>query len=91
MDKLTAFADYFRKIPAAFLVALLTVLGLVLFLPNEYAEILAVDTFRIEYRVFIGPAFLLVFAFGAARIFVWLSEAHRQKNISKSAKNYSTT
>ena len=79
MDKFTAFADYFRKIPAAFLVAVLTVLCLVLFLPNEYAEILAVDTFRSEYRVFIGPAFLLVLAFGVARIFIWFSEAYRQK------------
>jgi len=41
MDKLTGFADYFRKIPAAFLVAIVSVLGLILFLPEQYAKTLA--------------------------------------------------
>lgn len=83
MDKFTAFAEYFRKIPAAFFVAVLTVLGLVLFLPEQYAKILAVDTFRSQYRAFIGPAFLLVLAFGAARLFTWLAGAHTQRKLVK--------
>ncbi|MCU7793458.1 hypothetical protein [Aeromonas caviae] len=46
IDKLTAFSDYFIKIPAAFLVAIISVLGLILFLPEEYSKTLAVDGFR---------------------------------------------
>jgi hypothetical protein len=83
MDKFTAFAEYFRKIPAAFFVAVLAVLGLVLFLPEQYAKILAVDTFRSQYRAFIGPAFLLVLAFGVARLFTWLAGAYAQKRFVK--------
>ncbi|MFM5278360.1 super-infection exclusion protein B [Aeromonas caviae] len=69
IDKLTAFSDYFIKIPAAFLVAIISVLGLILFLPEEYSKTLAVDGFRNEYRVFLGPAFLLTLSFCAARLF----------------------
>ncbi len=46
MDKLTGFADYFRKIPATFLIAIVSVLALILFLPDETAKILAVNDFR---------------------------------------------
>lgn len=79
MDKLPGFADYFRKIPAAFLVAIVSVLGLILFLPEEYAKTLAVDGFRDEYRVFLGPAFLLTLSFCAARIFNFFMQGYRQK------------
>lgn len=81
MEKFTAIAEYFRKVPAAFLVAVLTVLGLVLFLPEHYAKTLAADTFRNQYRVFIGPAFLLVSAFCAARLFTFLAGAYTQRRI----------
>ncbi len=83
MDKLTGFADYFRKIPAAFLVAIVSVLGLILFLPEEYAKILAVDGFRNEYRVFLGPAFLLTLSFCAARVFNFFMQRYRQKQALK--------
>lgn len=79
MDTLTGFADYFRKIPAAFLVAIVSVLGLMLFLPEDYAETLAVDGFRNEYRVFLGPAFLLALSFCAARIFNFFMQGYQQK------------
>ena len=83
MEKLTGFADYFRKIPAAFLVAIVSVLGLILFLPEEYAKTLAVDGFRNEYRVFLGPAFLLTLSFCAARIFNFFMQGYRQKQALK--------
>ncbi len=57
MEKLTGLTDYFRKIPAAFLVAIVTVLALILFLPEEYAKTVAVEGFREQYRVYLGPAF----------------------------------
>ena len=79
MKKLTDFADYFRKIPAAFLVAIITVLGLILFLPEEYAKLVAVDVFRIKYRVFLGPIFLLTLSFCAARIFTFLMQSYTQR------------
>lgn len=83
MEKLVGFADYFRKIPAAFLVAIVSVLGLILFLPEEYAKTLAVDGFRNEYRVFLGPAFLLTLSFCAARVFRFFILGYRQKQALK--------
>ncbi len=83
MEKLTEFAEYFRKIPAAFLVAILSVLGLILFLPEDYARTVAVDGFRNEFRVYIGPAFLLVLSFCAARIFTFFMQGHNQRKATK--------
>ena len=72
MDKLTGFADYFRKIPVAFLMAIVSVLGLILFLPEEIAKTLAVDQFREKYRIYIGPTFLLAVSFVVARLVMFL-------------------
>lgn len=83
IDKLTAFSDYFIKIPAAFLVAIISVLGLILFLPEGYSKTLAVDGFRNEYRVFLGPAFLLTLSFCAARLFHFLMQGYRQRQTLK--------
>jgi hypothetical protein len=84
MEKLTVFTDYFRKIPAAFLVAIVSVLGLILFLPEEHATTLAVDGFRNEYRVYLGPAFLLTLSFCAARVFNFFMQGYRQRqNLKK--------
>ena len=70
MDRLTEFADYFRKIPAAFLVAIFSALGLILFLPEETAKTIAVNEFRKNYRVYLGPAFLFTGSFLLARLFI---------------------
>lgn len=86
MEKLTEFADYFRKIPAAFLVAIISVLGLILFLPEEYAIIVAVDGFREQYRVYLGPVFLLTLAFCAARIFTFFMQGHSQRKALKKSQ-----
>lgn len=83
MEKLTGLADYFRKIPAAFLVAIVTVLGLILFLPDDYAKIVAVDGFRNGYRVYLGPAFLLTLSFCVARIFIFIMQGHTQRQARK--------
>ncbi len=79
MDKLTGFADYFRKIPSAFLVAIISVLSSILFLPDELAKMLAVDIFRDKYRVYLGPAFLLTASFCIARIFMFLKQGHNER------------
>lgn len=83
IEKLTEFADYFRKVPTAFLVAIISAVGLILFLPEDHAKILAVDDFRNEYRVFLGPAFLLTLSFCAARIFNFFKQRYRKKHALK--------
>jgi hypothetical protein len=79
MEKLTGLADYLGKIPAAFLVAIVSVLAFILFLPIEIAKTLAVDGFRERYRVNLGPAFLLTVAFCIARTFIFLKQAYNKR------------
>jgi len=87
MDKLTGCADYFRKIPAAFLVAIVSVLGIILFVPEEIAKTLAVDEFRKKYRLYLGPGLLLAVSFLIARSFIFLRRGHFQKeNLAKKQK-----
>ena len=83
MDKLTGLADYFRKVPAAFLVAIVFVLALILFIPEKHASKLAVDGFREKYRVFLGPALLLTVSFCAARIYMFCIQGHNQRKALK--------
>ena len=83
IEKLTGLADYFRKIPAAFLVAIVCVLGLILFLPLETAKVLAIDRFRDTYRVFLGPAFLLTVSFLVARMFMFIMQWYSEKRLLK--------
>lgn len=78
MEAFTKLADYFRKVPPAFLVAITTILGLILFLPEEIVKTLAVDEFRIKYRVWIGPTFLLAVLFLGARPYMYLRQEYFQ-------------
>lgn len=87
-DKLTGFTDYFRKIPAAFLVAFLCVIGLILFIPEEVAKTLAVDNFRNEYRVFLGPVFLLLVSFAIARIFIYFRRSAEEKKRRENRREF---
>ncbi len=86
MDKLTGFTDYFRRIPAAFLVAIVSVLWLILFLPEETAKTLAVDQFRGKYRLFLGPAFLLTASFLVARLFMFFMQGHTERRNLKASQ-----
>ncbi len=79
MVKLTDFVDYFRKIPGVFLVAIVSVLGLILFLPEETAKTLAVGGFRDKYRVYLGPVFLLTVSFCIARLYLSFMQGHKEK------------
>lgn len=71
-DKFTNIADYFRKIPTAFLLSIIIVIGLILFLPDETAKTLSIDIFRNEYRKFLGPALLLTTSFAIARLIMFI-------------------
>lgn len=84
METFTKFLEYFRKVPPAFLVAIATILGLILFLPEEIFKTLAVDAFRKEYRIWIGPAFLLAVAFLVARLYMYLIQEYSRKRQLKS-------
>lgn len=87
MDKLTSLADYFRKVPIAFLVAIISVLGLILFLPVEIAKTLAVKKFRDEYRVFLGPALLLAVSYAIARLYMFFMKGlTERKNLKLQQK-----
>jgi len=83
-DKITNLTDYFRKIPAAFLVAIVSVIGLILFVPEEMAKTLAVDGFREKYRIYLGPVLLLTVSFLVARIYIFINQGVvEKKNLKK--------
>lgn len=83
----TDIIEYLRTIPAAFLFAIGFVLALILFLPEEYARVIAVDGFRTEYRVFLGPMLLFVIAIGAARAYTAIIKLFSNIRASKQRQN----
>ncbi|MGC6093466.1 super-infection exclusion protein B [Citrobacter portucalensis] len=84
MDVVTGIVDVFRKIPTVFLIAITCVLGLILFLPETLASKVAVDGFRREYRIYIGPVFLLAISFLVAKTFLFFNDIYAYKQIQKS-------
>ena len=87
MEAFTKLADYFRKIPPAFLLAIATILGLIRFLPEEMAKTLAVYEFRIKHSIWIGPTFWLAVVFLVVHLFIYLKQKYSQgqqlKNMQK--------
>jgi len=68
LEKILNGLDKIRSIPTGFLLALSIVLGLILFLPDQVAKILAVKDFRNSYRTFLGPSFLIGIAFALTKM-----------------------
>jgi hypothetical protein len=68
MDKIADVLEALKSIPTQFLIAVAIALGLVLFLPDHLAATLAVDGFRQSFRIFLGPAFIVICSFLLARI-----------------------
>lgn len=60
-------------IPLALLLAVELTLAVLLFSPDQFADALALRDFREAYRVFLGPAFLLLSIWAVARLLssVW--------------------
>jgi len=85
IDKITGLVDYFRKIPGAFFIAIVLVLGLCLFVSEGIARTLAIDEFRDKYRVFLGPTFLLAVSFSGARLFTFFIQS-RSRNHNRKAR-----
>ena len=75
----TTIIDYFRKIHIAFLIAIITIISLILFIPEEIAKTLAVNEFRKNYRIFLGPLRLLTIAFLITRIFLFIAKIYSEK------------
>jgi len=83
IDKFKDVAEYLSKIPLAFLIAILSFLGITLFSPEYVAEKLAIDGFRETFRVLLGPSFLLTFSFFIARLFTKLKTLIHEKKTLK--------
>lgn len=79
IDKVLNALDWLRKVPTGFLLALSFVLALLLFLPAEIAETLAVSDFRDSYRKYLGPAFLLVVSFFITKALLFFNDFRRRK------------
>ena len=79
MKKFTDISEYFRKVPIPFLIAIVSVLALVLFIPKSIAETLAVYDFRNQFRVFLGPTLLLAIFFLIARGYIFQMDGVKNK------------
>lgn len=73
--------EWLRKIPPGFLLALSVVLALLLFLPIEIAETLAIKEFRDSYRTFLGPSFLVVISFFITNVLLSVNNIRRKKRL----------
>ncbi|MCI5141055.1 MAG: hypothetical protein D3909_04865 [Candidatus Electrothrix sp. ATG1] len=85
IDNVLNILEWLRKIPAGFLLALSVVLALLLFLPIEIAETLAVKEFRDSYRKFLGPSFLVVVSFFITKALLSVNNIRRIK-VNKSKR-----
>lgn len=79
IDKALNALEWLRKVPTGFLLSLSVVLALLLFLPAEIAEALAIKDFRDSYRKFLGPSFLLVVSFFITKALLSLNNIRRRK------------
>lgn len=77
------YTDFFKKIPMVFLIAIIFVIGVILFIPEELAKILAVDGFRKTFRVFLGPSLLLLIFLLIARLFLFFTEIYTKNKVLK--------
>jgi len=83
IEKIRMVTDYLKEIPIVFLITIICVLGLILFIPLETAKVLAVDKFRDNYRIFIGPIFLLTMSFLIGRILIFITRWYSKKRSLK--------
>lgn len=74
---------YLRGISVPFLFFLTAAFGFVLFLPEDMAKTFALAEFRTEYRVFVGPAFLLALSLLAERMFSIFRQQRKSKQSLK--------
>jgi hypothetical protein len=68
-DKVTDLFSAISRVPTQFLLAVAVAGGLVLFVPDQVASLLAVGEFRDAFRIYLGPSFLLVISWIVMRTF----------------------
>ena len=90
MEPINKISDFLRNIPVAFLIAIICVIGAILFLPLEIAELMALDGFREKYKVYLGPALLLSISFVIARVYLFLCRLYiKRRNKRRRVANLS--
>jgi hypothetical protein len=79
-DTLTRFLEIITKVPTALIVALLFAVSVTLFSPESLAKILALDGFRVNYRIVLGPTWLLLASIAGAKIILYFAKGVARRN-----------
>lgn len=72
MPNFSDLVDAYKKIPSGLFFSVALLLAFIIFMPLNWADLLGISEFRINYRIWIGPAFLLVLAMLSSHIFSFL-------------------
>ncbi len=80
LEKLSEALNAVKSLPTQLLVVVAIAVGFILFVPQSWAASLALDKFRDEYRVFLGPTLVLVSAWLLARAIGAAVEPIRERN-----------
>jgi hypothetical protein len=72
-----------KSVPTELLIVFALALGTILFVPADVAAILAIDGFRDSFRHFLGPAFILVACWLAARFLMTLFKPIQQWRLQR--------
>lgn len=83
MENKSNWLRYLESVPLPVLVALIGVIAVIVFVPASVAHTLAIDSFRTEYRIFLGPILLLCIAFLIARSCLLFEKAFRRNKAKK--------
>lgn len=75
MPNFSDIVDAYKKIPTSLFFAIGFVLALILFSPDSWIDKFSLSEFRVNYRVWLGPAFLFVLAILVSRAFTFISES----------------
>lgn len=73
----------YKKIPMSLVFFLILSDALVIFAPDRFAMLLAVDGFRDEYRKYLGPFFLFAVAALLSKCVPWLQRVVKQRRLKK--------
>lgn len=75
MPNFSGIVDAYKKIPISLVFAIGFVLALILFSPYSWIDKFSLSEFTVNYRVWLGPAFLCILAILVSRAFTFISES----------------
>lgn len=75
MPNFSDIVDAYKKLPTSLFFAIGFVLALILFSPDSWIDKFSLSEFRVNYRVWLGPAFLCILAILVSRAFTFISES----------------